>query len=126
MADVGVSGITIDARDPERLATWWGDVLGWETNGRICRPPPGAGSRIEFMPVSDAKQGKNRVHLDLTTNDVEVTVDRLTTMGATIAWEEEFPADLGYRNVVLRDPEGNEFCVGGPPSAEPDPVGAAT
>ena len=46
-------------------------------------------------------------------------VDRLVAMGAAIAWEEDFPAELGYRNVVLRDPEGNEFCVGGPPDVSP-------
>ena len=35
-------------------------------------------------------------------------------------WEEQFPPELAehYRNVVLRDPEGNEFCLGAgqPPS----------
>jgi hypothetical protein len=85
MPKLGVSGITIDARDPGGLAAWWGEALGWTTTGRVCHPPAGAGYRIEFMPVDDAKQIKNRVHLD----------------------------------VVLRDPEGNEFCVGGPPAAEP-------
>jgi hypothetical protein len=27
--------------------------------------------------------------------------------------------ELGYRNLVLRDPEGNKFCVGGPSDAAP-------
>jgi predicted enzyme related to lactoylglutathione lyase len=119
VADLDVSGITVDARDPNRLAAWWGQVLGWETEGRICRPPPAGGKRIEFMPVEDEKQVKNRVHLDLATEDVQAAVDRLVSIGATVAWEEKFRDGLGYRNVVLRDPEGNEFCVGGPPSAEP-------
>ena len=40
---------------------------------------------------------------------------RLQALGASIAWEEEFPPDIAarYRNVVLRDVEGNEFCLGG-------------
>jgi hypothetical protein len=35
-------------------------------------------------------------------------------LGASIAWEEDFPPEVAgtYRNVVLRDPEGNEFCLG--------------
>jgi hypothetical protein len=33
--------------------------------------------------------------------------------------EEDFPPELGYRNLVLRDPEGNEFCVGCPSDAAP-------
>jgi predicted enzyme related to lactoylglutathione lyase len=115
-----ISGVTIDAHDPARLAAWWGVALGWEVAGRCCRPPDG-GSRIEFMPVSEPKQVKNRVHFDLAATDVQAAIDRLVSMGATVAWEEEFPAELGYRNVVLRDPEGNEFCVGGPPGAEPEP-----
>jgi predicted enzyme related to lactoylglutathione lyase len=119
MPKLGVSGITIDARDPGVLAAWWGEALGWTTTGRVCHPPAGAGYRIEFMPVDDAKQIKNRVHIDLAANEVQTEVDRLIGMGATLAWEEEFPEELGYRNVVLRDPEGNEFCVGGPPAAEP-------
>jgi predicted enzyme related to lactoylglutathione lyase len=65
------------------------------------------------MPVTEPKQGKNRVHIDFGTGDVQAAVDRLVAMGATVAWEEGFPAGTNYRNVVLRDPEGNEFCVGG-------------
>jgi hypothetical protein len=39
---------------------------------------------------------------------------RLQALGATIAWEEEFPPEDAavYRNVVLRNIEGNEFCLG--------------
>ena len=39
----------------------------------------------------------------------------LGTDGASIAWEEDFAPAIArqYRNVVLRDPEGNEFCLGG-------------
>jgi hypothetical protein len=31
-----------------------------------------------------------------------------------VAWEETFPPHVAskYRNVVMRDPEGNEFCLG--------------
>ena len=61
---------------------------------------------------------KNRVHLGCDAGDLaalDAELDRLTTLGATVAWEEDFPPEIaaGYRNVVLRDPEGNEFCLGG-------------
>jgi hypothetical protein len=34
---------------------------------------------------------------------------------AAIAWEETFTSEIAgvYRNVVLRDVEGNEFCLSG-------------
>jgi hypothetical protein len=39
----------------------------------------------------------------------------LQRLGATLAWEEEFPPEVAkrYRNVVMRDVEGNEFCLSG-------------
>jgi glyoxalase superfamily protein len=41
-------------------------------------------------------------------------IERLVSLGAPIAWEEDLPPDVAarYRNLVLRDPEGNEFCLG--------------
>ena len=122
-SELHVSGVTIDAADPRGLAAWWADVLGWHVDGHRCVAPDAAQPRLEFMPVAEPKRVKNRVHLDLGTDDVAATVERLVERGATVAWEEDFGPSSVYRNVVLRDPEGNEFCVGGrtdatPPTAE--------
>jgi predicted enzyme related to lactoylglutathione lyase len=119
VADITVSGVTIDCAEPEKLAAWWAEALGWRPDGRSCRAPGGGLQRLEFMPVPESKLVKNRVHIDFGAVDVQAAVDRLVAMGAAIAWEEDFPPDRGYRNLVLRDPEGNEFCVGGPPDAAP-------
>ena len=120
MADITVSGVTIDSAEPEKLAAWWAKALGWRLEGRSCHAPGGGLQRLEFMPVPESKHVKNRVHIDFGAVDVQAAVDRLIAMGASFAWEEDFPPELeGYRNVVLRDPEGNEFCVGGGPGAEP-------
>jgi hypothetical protein len=45
---------------------------------------------------------------------LDAEIERLEALGATVAWEEEFPPPVAasYRNVVLRDVEGNEFCLG--------------
>jgi hypothetical protein len=55
-----------------------------------------------------AKNGKNRLHLDLRPDDQEAEVERLVNMGAR-------HVDVGQGEaagwVVLADPEGNEFCV---------------
>jgi len=121
VAGIAVSGVTIDCVEPEKLAAWWAEALGWHLDGSRCRAPSGGLQRLEFMAVPEAKRVKNRVHIDFGADDVEAAVDRLVAMGATIAWEEDFPTELGYRNLVLRDPEGNEFCVGGPGDAAPGP-----
>ena len=71
---------------------------------------PGAIPVLEFVTVPEAKSGKNRVHLDLTSqsaDDQAAIVDRLLAAGAT-------RADIGQGDVpwvVLADPEGNELCV---------------
>jgi predicted enzyme related to lactoylglutathione lyase len=115
--------ITVDCADPAAVATFWSDALGWgrpqlhpEGLGAICRPPSGA-AYLEFVRVPDAKVVKNRLHLGCSAgrlDQLDAELDRLRALGATIAWEETFPPDVAavYRNVVLRDVEGNEFCLG--------------
>jgi len=62
--------------------------------------------RLWFQRVPEPKQSKNRVHLDLRADDLDREVIRLTALGAT-ALDDQPVTDL----VVMRDPEGNEFCV---------------
>jgi hypothetical protein len=104
--------LVIDAHDPAALARWWAEVLGhqilFESDaevivGSAADRYPG----IVFVPVSDAKAIKNRLHIDLDPDDHETEVARVLALGAT-------PADIGQGDVpwtVMRDPEGNEFCI---------------
>jgi predicted enzyme related to lactoylglutathione lyase len=107
---------TFDAEDPARVARFWAAALGWETTETeegvvVVAPASGADLYLEFVRVPEPKTVKNRVHLGTAVVDLDAELARLCALGATVAWEEE---DLppGYRNVVLRDPEGNEFCLG--------------
>ena len=81
--------------------------------------PDAAGPRVYFQRVPEGKTAKNRVHLDIAVADlgvrgeererlVEEHVARLVEAGAAIAWRLNEPAGSC---VVMRDPEGNEFCV---------------
>lgn len=82
------------------------------------RAPDGRGVRhILFFQVAAPTVGKNRMHVDLATRDPEFEIPRLRTLGAQLVdaavegapqWRE----GNGTRWVVLRDPEGNEFCIG--------------
>ena len=65
--------------------------------------------------MNEPKTVKNRLHLGTRTDDLDAEVQRLVKIGAALAWEEEFPPEWPYRNVVLRDPEKNEFCLGNEP-----------
>lgn len=85
--------------------------------------PEGRGPRIWFQRVPEPKSVKNRVHLDLDvggdrgvplavrTERVTAKVERLAAAGATVLEYLDRP-EMDYYAVVLRDPEGNEFCVG--------------
>jgi catechol 2,3-dioxygenase-like lactoylglutathione lyase family enzyme len=112
VAALRVSCVTFDCHDPEALVAFWAAALGYEGAGHTCRPPDGIGPYLEFVVVPEPKAAKNRVHLGFNTPDLDAEIGRLVALGATLAWEEEFPPDVPYRNVVLRDPEGNEFCLG--------------
>jgi hypothetical protein len=81
--------------------------------------PAGEGPRLYFQRVPEGKTAKNRVHLDVRVAGAEVrgperdkliaeTVARLEAAGGTIAWVED---DKYGQATVMRDPEGNEFCV---------------
>jgi catechol 2,3-dioxygenase-like lactoylglutathione lyase family enzyme len=118
-----ITCVTIDGADVTKLATFWNAALGWggvavstDEGGALCGPVSG-GTYLEFVRVPEPKAVKNRVHLGCRADSLDVLdheLERLLALGATVAWEEVFPPEVAahYRNVVLRDPEGNEFCLG--------------
>jgi glyoxalase superfamily protein len=111
-----LASLVVDAADPRALARWWAETLGWvitaEEPGEVAVEPPvgDLGVPLVFVPVAEAKVGKNRVHLDPASGSVDhqaAQVARLVGLGA-------HPADIGQGEVswvVLADPEGNELCV---------------
>lgn len=116
-----ITCVTIDCADPAAQARFWSEALRWPDVhlGRLGASvrPPGGGTYIELVVVPEGKTVKNRVHLGCTAGGLEALdaeIERLCALGATPAWEEEFPPDVAarYRNVVLLDPEGNELCLG--------------
>ena len=110
--------VAIDARDPEVLARFWAEALGWriiysEPDEWVIEPAEGSpedgvAADLIFLAVPEGKQAKNRLHLDLRPDDQDAEVARLLGLGATRA-DVGQGADKTW--VVLADPEGNEFCV---------------
>jgi hypothetical protein len=64
---------------------------------------------VSLQRTDHATDEPVRVHLDLYTSQQQRHVDRLVALGATVAEGWDYPEDPDF--VVLRDPEGNEFCV---------------
>jgi predicted enzyme related to lactoylglutathione lyase len=107
--------VVFDAHDLPRLARFWTHALGWTVLSErereiVIGPDVNAPVGMCFMPVTDPKTVKNRVHLDLTTSaaDRDQEIERLLALGAR-------RVDIGQTGkeswTVLADPEGNEFCV---------------
>jgi hypothetical protein len=69
---------------------------------------PDADIRILLQLTPDPKVHKERMHLDLETDDVEAEVRRLEALGAT-RWNHQQERDHDFW--VMRDPWDNEFCV---------------
>ncbi|MFN8036863.1 MAG: VOC family protein [Acidimicrobiia bacterium] len=107
--------IVIDCNDVERATAFWCAALGYERHGsagtyRSIMDPGGEQPKIILQQVSDRKSGKNRVHLDLQAGDIEAEAAHLESLGATRATPTPLD-EHGVDWIVMRDPEGNEFCI---------------
>jgi len=108
-----VIGLSIDCADPVALAGFWSEVLGRPVNlgadaenAAIDATDPASGPRLTFHKVPEPKTVKNRLHLDLRTDQFEAESKRLIGLGATPIRDIEKPT---VRWTTFADPEGNEF-----------------
>jgi len=81
--------IVVDAHDLPALARFWAQALGWQVLSErerevVIGPHPAASIGICFMPATDRKGVKNRLHFDLTTvaEDRDAEIARLLALGA--------------------------------------------
>ncbi len=72
----------------------------------LVQPANGGRPRIFFQLVQESKSVKNRIHLDLWCESVDVELTRLIRLGAHLVSRHD-------GHLVMRDPEGNEFCLSG-------------
>jgi predicted enzyme related to lactoylglutathione lyase len=108
-------GLVLDCSDPEALARFWSEALGYTTVGGagsyvMLVDPERAYPKLLLQAVPEAKMVKNRMHLDIEVPEVEQEVARLEAIGAR-RLEAEARHEHGTSWVIMADPEGNEFCV---------------
>ena len=116
-----VYNVTFDCAAPKALARFWAAATDYavaeERDDFVrLRAPDQRGVRhLLFFQVPEPKTTKNRMHIDSATRQPEAEIDRLLGLGATLVDPGPPPhwrTGNGTRWVVMRDPEGNEFCVG--------------
>ncbi|MGW4325232.1 VOC family protein [Nocardia sp. NPDC004573] len=115
-----ITELVIDCADPQRLADFWCEVLGyvelgWEGDDALEIGPPATGfggpqPTMVFLRSTEPKRGKLPVHFDVnpTDRDQNAELERLLAAGARKA-DIGQPAGVPWH--VLADPEGNEFCL---------------
>jgi predicted enzyme related to lactoylglutathione lyase len=112
---VATIGLVLDCADPQGLAPFWSEALGYGNAGStgnygVLVAPHGDRPKLLLQGVSEAKASKNRMHFDIETPDVDAEVARLESIGAR-RLEPTARHEHGTHWVVMADPEGNEFCV---------------
>ena len=125
--------ITFDCADPERVARFWCEILGYVippgAQGQdgeqgepwsACVDPDGVGPRLYFQTVPEGKVVKNRVHLDVRVGTGLVGAERLAKLEAESARLVALGAVQLYVQladeenescITMQDIEGNEFCL---------------
>jgi Glyoxalase-like domain len=131
MASVRQVQVAFDCAEPQRLARFWCEVLGyvapsppdgfatWDDYDRslppdeqgswfACSDPTGVGPRLFFQRVPEGKVVKNRVHLDVRVGTGLVGGKRLATLEAECA---RLVALGAVRVRLLAADEDNESCI---------------
>jgi hypothetical protein len=84
------------------------DPTGWA----MLVPPEANGPRLLFQRRPKTPTQSIPIHLDLSTDDPEKEAERLVGLGATLIERKSSRiGDIEERCIVMRDPEGNGFCV---------------
>jgi predicted enzyme related to lactoylglutathione lyase len=110
--------VQVDCGEPVALAAFWSRILGTEVRDSFGDPPhyvvleptSAGGPWMSFQRVPEAKATKNRLHLDVNVEDL----DRATALVEELGGSRTPGPDLheyGFSWRVMRDPEGNEFCL---------------
>ncbi|MGW4303243.1 VOC family protein [Streptomyces sp. NPDC004376] len=141
MSSIKQFQVTFDCAEPERVARFWCEVLGyvvppppdgfatWDAYDRsqspedrgswfACGDPSGVGPRLYFQRVPEGKVVKNRVHLCVRVGTGLVGEERLAALEAECARllplgavRERLLYDGNDSCIVMQDVEGNEFCI---------------
>ena len=103
----------IDCNDLDRMFAFWREALGYvpryepEHDWASLRDPADPNVNVSLQVVPEPRVGKNRLHLDLYTDDQAGEVERLLGLGATSTRGRPTPTRIHRAG----RPEGNLFCV---------------
>jgi predicted enzyme related to lactoylglutathione lyase len=125
-----VGNVTFASAEPKVLGRFWAQALGWPDepvdedflqalrDGGMderefdsfyaTRNPDGSRPRLLFQRRERSRPDSYPIHLDLLADDRGAEVERLIAAGATV---ESTKSNDESAWTVMRDPDGNPFCV---------------
>lgn len=130
-----IGTITFACAEPVRVAEFWAAAVGYvpvdvpparladieaayasgdlDPDGwAVLQHPDGVGPRLLFHRRPKSSTEHIPIHLDLTVDDREAEVERLVALGATVVETKTWMMGSSLETwTVMRDPEGNGFCV---------------
>ena len=126
-----IGNVTFSCAEPMELGRFWANALGWPdeeidegflqqfrdagvdehdlTSFYVTRPPNEGRPRFLFQRREKSRPASYPIHLDFGTDDRQTEIERLTAAGASVV-ETKVGTNITF--TVMRDPEGNPFCVG--------------
>ena len=116
VGELHVGTVVVNVQHMRRAVAFWSAVLGyrpressWDPDFMMLEHPDGQGLPVSLQRSDVPPREPVRLHLDLYTSEQGRHVQRLVGLGATRVDDWPYPDDADF--VVLRDTEGNEFCV---------------
>lgn len=108
--------VAIDCNDLDRMSDFWSTLTGfeivWESSVyKFLLHPDGRRPGIVMQKVPERPTAKTRIHVDLDAVDVERDADPVAyaqSLGAELVERHD---EFGVKWTVMRDPEGNVFCI---------------
>ncbi len=119
MAIATVHAVVLETADPEGLARFYSDLLGWpivdtDPEWYTVRESKDAGQRISFQlapghqaPAWPDPASPMQFHIDYTVDDLDAAEQAAIKLGATKL--DHQPSPTNFR--VFADPSGHPFCL---------------
>lgn len=115
--------VTFSCDDPGRVSEFWAALLGYERaaagNSWLATDPRGEDVTLLFNKMAKSETIEVPIHLDVNVPDREAALDRVLELGGSLVETKSYKiGELGDSTTIMRDPEGNGFCLEDPPNTE--------
>ena len=108
--------INFACADPQRVSEFWNALLD-----------DGDGPGLFFRKAEKSPTIELPIHLDVNVPDREAELQRILELGGKLVETKSHQiGDLSETWTVMRDPEGNGFCIQSPPNTDARRVGNVT